>query len=775
MFKQLLLFVLIFGWVGINSLLAQSTAVISGYVRDGQTGETLIGATIRSISSSSISTQTNAYGYFSLRLQKGKQPIQIQFLGYQPIQMTINLQKDTILNLKLQAGVELDEVLIDANPRENLVRSPQMGMTKIVMKETQHIPVLFGEKDIIKTLQLLPGVQSGGEGSSQLFVRGGGGDQNLVLLDEAVVYNASHLFGFFSTFNSDALKDVSLYKGAMPAMYGGRVSSVLDIRMLDGNDQKFGFEGGIGLIASRLKLEGPIVKNKGSWMISGRRTYADLFLKLSDDVDVRSSQLYFYDLNLKGNYRINNKNTLFVSGYLGEDILQYSNNFHFSWGNRSGTLRWNHLFHPKLFSNSTVMFSDYKYKIGIQDEQTQFSIHSRIRNSHYKQDFQYFPSVSHTLRFGLQLMSQQIEPLQIRSVDSSSINTSIPDPRMGLDQAVYVSHEWKWNQRVQFDYGLRLGRYVALGPGEYYRFDQEGEMLDKTYYGKGKAAASFWILEPRWSMSYLLHPQKSLKASYSRTSQTVHQLTNTTSSLPTDTWILSSPQVRPQTADQWAIGYAQTFNKQRFSFEFETYYKDMHHQIDLQNGANIQGNQFLEGELVFGKGRAYGAEWLVRKQHGDLTGWMGYTLSKSERKFDAINEGQWFNARQDKTHDFSLVAMYALHKNWHVSATFIYSTGQAVTYPIGKYQWDGQTVYDYSLRNAHRMPSYHRLDIGATYAKPSKKRFQSSWNFGVYNAYNRKNAYIIDFRTEDALNGPTEAYRLALFGIIPSVTYHFKF
>lgn len=759
--------------VFVQLLYAQQYVVLSGYIRDGNTGETLIGATVSA--EGGIASQSNEYGFFSLRVPQGNVSLQVQYVGYQNLQQSLYLRQDSLVQLKMMPGVQLDEVKIDVTARDNIVRSPQMGVTKLAMKETANIPVLFGEKDIIKTLQLLPGVQSGGEGSSQLFVRGGAGDQNLVLLDEAVVYNASHLFGFFSTFNSDALKDVSLYKGAIPAFYGGRVSSVLDIRMMDGNDQKFAAEGGIGLIASRLKLEGPIVKDKGSWMISGRRTYADIFLKLSKDEDVRASQLYFYDLNLKGNYRLNAKNTLFVSGYLGEDILQYSDNFHFSWGNRSATLRWNHLMHANLFSNTTLMYSDYRYKIGIEDENTQFTISAKIKNTNLKQDFQYYPSPNHQWRFGYQLMVQQIQPVQLQAPDSSSINTQKPESRIGADQALYVSHDWKINPRWHMQYGLRLQHFATYGPGTFYRYDEEGNAVDERRYQQNEIAAQYWSLEPRWSINYLVGPQHSLKAAYSRSTQTLHQLTNTTSSLPTDTWLMSGPQVHPQRADLYALGYAQTFGREAYVFEWDLYYKGMANQIDLRNGANLQGTEAIEPSLVYGKGRAYGSEWLVRKQQGRWTGWIGYTLSKSERQFDAINEGKWFNARQDKTHDVNVVAMFALSKSWHLSGTFVYSTGQAVTYPVGKYYRDGEIVFDYSARNAHRMPAYHRLDLGANYTKPNQKRWQSSWNFGIYNAYNRHNAYIIDFRESETSPGTTEAYRLALFGIIPSVTYQFKF
>ncbi|ERJ61281.1 TonB-dependent receptor [Sphingobacterium paucimobilis] len=757
------------------SAFCQDKNTISGYVKDASSGELLIGAVVQ-VKDTQLSTATNSYGYFSMDVLENDIDIIASFVGYKPFFVKVNVSNKKRLAIELEPlDNMLEEVVVSGKKRNNNVTDAQMGALNFTMEEVKNVPVLFGERDILKTIQMLPGVAKGGEGSSNFYVRGGGGDQNLILLDEATVYNASHLMGFFSTFNSDAIKDVALYKGGIPAQYGGRASSVLDIRMLDGNNKKFAAEGGLGLIASRLKLEGPIVKDKSSFMISGRRTYADLFLKLSNDEKVKKSKLYFYDLNAKANYRFNDKNTLYVSGYFGKDDLGYGDLFSFDWGNATATARWNHVFSEKLFSNTTLIYSDFTYNVNVSSDDTKFKIASKIENFNLKQDFSYYRNNSNTFRFGIQGLRQKISPASLDAADNSSFNSIDIEKRYGIEAAAYASHEWKPADWLSLIYGLRITDFMVQGPGTFYDFDDDGDVIGAEEYG-GSIVKHHLNLEPRLSMSFILNPKNSIKLSYNRIVQNLHQLTNTTSSLPTDQFVLSSINIKPQYADQVAVGYFRNFADNAYELSLESYYKYMGNQIDFRNGADLQANKYLEGELVFGQGRSYGLELLLRKTQGRFNGWISYTLGKSERQFDLINDGKWFNARQDRTHDVSVVAMYELTKKWSLGANFVYYTGNAITYPSGKYSVNGNTMFYYTERNGYRMPDYHRLDISATYEpKPAHKRFHSSWSFGLYNVYNRKNAYIIDFRENENNANITEAYRIALFGAIPSVTWNFKF
>ncbi len=764
------LFILFFNFAS-----GQDKVTLSGYIRDSNSGENLIGAVIR-IQELNLSTYSNNYGFYSITVPTGKFAVDISYVGYAGRQDSLQIQSDLRKNFELSASSSvIAEVVVSGKREDGNVSSPQMGNLKFSMEELRNIPVLFGEKDVLKTMQLLPGISSGGEGSSNFYVRGGGGDQNLILLDEATVYNASHLMGFFSTFNSDAIKDANLFKGGIPAQYGGRISSVMDISMLDGNNKKFSAEGGIGLIASRLKLEGPIVQDKSSFMLSGRRTYADLFLKLSSDETAKNSKLYFYDLNAKMNYKLNDRNTLYLSGYFGKDDLGYGDLFSFDWGNTTATVRWNSVINSQLFSNTSLIYSDFGYNVNVNSDDSKFTIASKIRNWNLKQDFSYYSNDNNTLRFGINVLHQQIRPASIQADENTSINPIEIDKRQGIESAAYISHEWKPLEKLSLIYGIRLSDFMVMGPGSFYEFDEEGEAITEAYYGS-VIAKHYFNIEPRLSFAYLFNPRNSVKASYNRISQNLHQLTNTTSSLPTDQYVVSSLNIKPQIADQVALGYFHNFNNNVYEFSLETYYKFMDNQIDFRNGADLQANKEMEGDLLYGVGRAYGAEFMLRKNKGALTGWIGYTLARSERHFDQINDGDWFAARQDRTHDISIVGIYQLGKKWTLGATFVYYTGNAITFPSGKYQVDGRTMYYYTERNGYRMPNYHRLDLSATYEpKKENKKFHSSWSFGVYNAYNRKNAYIIDFRENEQNANITEAYKIALFGAIPSVTWNFKF
>lgn len=754
---------------------AQPRYTISGYIRDANTSETLIGASIQLKDDAGTGTRANSYGFYSLTLPEGEHDLVISHVGFQLSEFRIYLQADTAINLTLTSGAVLDEVVINRSSSRDQISNPQMGITRLDVNEIRHVPVLLGEKDILKTIQLLPGILSGGEGSSNFHVRGGTGDQNLILLDEATVYNASHLLGFFSTFNSDAIKDMDLYKGGMPAQYGGRLASVLDIRMLDGNKQTFGAEGGVGLIASRLKVDGPIVQDKGSFMLSGRRTYADLFLKLSNNEDINQSQLYFYDLNAKANYRLGEKNTLFLSGYFGRDVLGYSNQFGFDWGNATSTIRWNHLLTNQIFSNTTLVFSNFNYNVTIDNDNFDFVIASRIRNYQAKQDFQFYASNKSTWRFGVNLLHQRISPASIDANEDTPVNSLRLDNRKGVELAAYVSHEWKPTDLLSLVYGLRINNFLLLGPGTFSQYDDDGDITASEVYSSGKVVQYYINFEPRLSLSYQLAAANSVKLSYSRNTQHLHQLSNSTSSLPTDAWVMSSNNIKPQVADQAAIGYYQNFGNDTYEFSIESYYKHMQNQIDYRNGADLQANEHIESELLFGIGRAYGLELYLKKRRGKFNGWLSYALSRSERRFSAINDDNWFAARQDRTHDASAVAMYQLAPRWNVSATLVYSTGNAVTFPSGKYTVGAETLWYYTERNGYRMPDYHRLDLGLTWDSRSTDRFTSSWTLGIYNVYNRKNAYLIDFRENENNPMVTETYRIALFGIIPSITWNFKF
>ncbi|WP_231490695.1 TonB-dependent receptor [Pedobacter sp. Leaf170] len=755
---------------------AQRKFNISGTIRDAATGETLIGATVKLSGKTTAGTLTNNYGYFALTQPEGEYEVIISYAGYQSILKTISLTKDTKLNEELKSANDLAEVTVSAANRKNEnVKSAQMGLERIDMKSLNSIPVLLGEKDVLKTIQLLPGVKSGGEGNTGFYVRGGAADQNLIILDEAVVYNSSHLLGFFSTFNADAIKDVSLYKGGMPAQYGGRLSSVLDVKMDDGNNKEFKFQGGIGLIASRLKAEGPIVKDKGSFMVSFRRTYIDLFLRASPDSAINGSTLNFYDINAKANYKIDDKNTIYLSGYFGKDNIGVKDLFENNWGNVTTTLRLNHIFSDRLFSNTSLIYNNYNYTVRLLNDVTNFKATSLVRDFNFKQDFQYF-SNKHLLRFGLNATHHRISPIDIESTAAQSqVNSLKQEKRYGLETALYVSDEWAVSEKLNFLYGLRLAAFSLLGPGNFSNYDTKGNILNTENIASGKFYKNYLNLEPRFSLSYLFNDENSVKASYNRNTQNIHILTNATSSSPTDQYVLSSNNIKPEIADQFSMGYFKNFEENNYEFSGEIYYKWMQNQIDYKNAAQLLANSNIESELLYGTGRAYGLELFFKKKFGKLNGWVGYTLSRTERKFAELNNGNYFPARQDRTHDVSLVGIYNMNKRWTFSSSFIYSTGNAVTFPAGKYTVNGQTVYYYTERNAGRMPYNMRLDVSATLEGKKTGRFQSSWNFGIYNVLARKNPYSIEFINDPNNPGRTVAEQTSLFGLIPSVTWNFKF
>lgn len=755
---------------------AQKKLIISGNIKDEATGEQLIGASIRIIELPHSGTSTNSYGFYSLAAPEGNYTLQFSYIGYQTFTQKILLHKSEVLNVSLSSKTSLQEVIISANkPNNDQITSPQMGLEKLNMAQINQVPVLLGERDILKTITLLPGVKSAGEGNTGFYVRGGASDQNLILLDEATVYNASHLFGFFSTFNSDAIKDVSLYKGGMPAEYGGRLSSVLDVKMNEGNNQNFTVQGGIGLISSRLKIEGPLVKDKGSFMVSARRTYVDVFLKASKDTALKGSTLYFYDLNAKANYHFNDKNAIYISGYFGKDVLGLKNTFGTNWGNATGTLRFNHLFTNRLFSNTSIIFSNYNYAVESFSADNNFKVTSQITDFNFKEDLQYSVN-NHTLRFGLNVLHHTIFPGDVTASGTSSFNSKSVEKRYGFENAAYINDEWKANDKFTILYGLRLSNMLLNGPGTFKTYNAAGNTLSSQTYGSGDAVKNYFNLEPRFSASYVLNEKNSIKASYNRNTQNIHLISNSTSSSPTDLYVLSTKNIKPEIADQVSTGWFKNFNENKYEFSAEVYYKWLQNQIDYKNGAQLLLNQDVESQLTYGSGRAYGLELFLKKRYGRFNGWIGYTLSRTERKFADINNGNYYPARQDRTHDLSVVGIYNLNKRWTISATFIYGTGNAITYPTGKYNIGGLTTYSYSERNGYRLPPTNRLDVGATLEGREHKKYHSSWTFGIYNVYGYDNPYTITFRNSTTVPNTTEALQTSIFSTaIPSATWNFKF
>ncbi len=754
-------------------VVGQEKFTLSGHISDASSGEELIGATIyiKELASGGV---TNVYGFYSLTIPEGDYLIRYSYVGYESKTISVALRKDIIQNMELAVQEStLDEVIVKAEADNENIRSTDMGVVKMDIKEITKIPVLFGEQDIIKTLTLMPGVSSGGEGKGGFYVRGGNTDQNLILLDEAPVYNANHLMGFFSVFNSDALKDIKLYKSGIPAQFGGRLSSVLDVHMKDGNLKKYSVSGGLGLISSRLTVEGPIVKDQGSFIVSGRRTYADLLLGLMDP-DYRDMSLYFYDLNAKANYKLGDKDRLFISGYFGQDRLG-AENFGFNWGNATGTIRWNHIFHNRLFSNTSFIYSSYQYEIKVNRGNTDFSIKSGIEDYHLKQDYTFFANTSNTIKFGFDAIYHTFKPGAFVAADGSGLNDLVVDNKYAFESGIYVANEQKIGSRILLDYGIRLSMFNEVGPGTVYAYDSDGDIIGQEEYGSLDHMTTYWEPEPRIAFSYILNEASSLKASFQRNAQYIHLLSASTSDNPTDVWMPSSSLIKPGKANQYSVGYFRNFFENMVETSVEVYYKDMADIVDYKDGADVLLNEHVESDLVFGKGRSYGIEMLFKKRLGRFTGWVGYTISRTEHQFDLINNGDWLPARQDRTHDISLVGMYDINKKLSVSATWVYYTGDAVTMPSGRYMVDGNIVPYYTERNGYRMPDYHRLDLSLTLLGKQTKKFQSSWNFSIYNAYARENAYSISFQESETVPGTMEAVQFSLFSIIPSVTWNFKF
>lgn len=759
---------------------------ISGYVKDARSGEDLIGATVFLQELPGKGTTTNQYGFYSITVSPGDYTLVVMYLGFQTVEVPLPLNRDVRVNINLESEASmLQEITVKAERANEQVMSTQMSMTELSTEEIKALPALMGEVDILRTIQLLPGVMSAGEGNTGLYVRGGGPDQNLILLDEAVVYNPGHLFGFFSVFNADAIKNTTLYKGGMPAQYGGRLSSVVDISMKDGNNRHFAAEGGIGLISSRLTLEGPIVKEKASYMVSARRTYVDVLLRpFTKGTNLEGNAYYFYDLNAKVNYRFSDKDRLYLSGYFGRDVFSFSGssgnfNINIPWGNATMTARWNHLFSNKLFLNTSVIYNNYDFATEATQGEFNFKVSSRIEDINLKSDLDYFAGAGTRMRFGANYTFHTLSPLTASAFgeDNFSLETGGLEPKYAHEAALYGQVETDLTDRLRITAGLRLSGFQQVGPYTFTEQDSRGNVVDSTVYGWGKPVANYGGLEPRASFRYLVDEQSSFKAAFTRTLQYLHLVSNTNSTLPTDVWVPSSKRVAPQIAYQYSVGYFRNFRNDMFESSIELYYKDMQGQIEFEDGYIPMLNAETERSFVFGRGYSYGAEFFLKKRTGKLNGWIGYTWSLTERVFDDINDGNPFPAQYDRRHDLSMVAIYNLTPRWTFSSTFVYGTGNAFTMPESWYLIEGNLVANYGPRNSFRMAPYHRLDLSATLKGKETNRFSSDWVFSVYNVYNRMNPYFIYFEESGSSSGADlglTARQVSLFPIIPTITWNFK-
>lgn len=773
---------------------SQDKFTLSGTIKDSKNNETLIGVNIY-IPALKIGTTTNEYGFYSITVPRGEHQIEISYVGYQTIQQTITLNQNTKNNFSIsESGEELQEVVITDNKKKINIKSPEMSVNKLSISTIKKMPVVLGEVDVLKSILLLPGVTNAGEGASGFNVRGGGADQNLILLDEATIFNSSHVFGFFSVFNPDAIKDLKLYKGGIPARFGGRASSVLDIYQKDGSSKNFHMNGGIGLVSSRLLLEGPIVKDKGSFLIGGRGSYAHLFLKLSEDN--KDNSAYFYDLNAKLSYKLNDNNNLYLSGYFGRDVFSLNKSFTNIYGNSTLNLRWNHLYSDKLFSNLSLIYSDYYY--GLDLDYVGFKWDSGIQNYNIKYDFKHYISDKFKLNYGVNGIYYDFNPgTIIPSNTTSGINPDQLDKKYAFEPSIYLDAENQLSKRITLAYGLRYSLFYRLGSStiNYYDnnnpvvFNSDTEVYEKgvptstKYFGKNKVIQDYNNFEPRLSISYQLNDNQSIKASYNRMAQYLQLISNTSSPTPLDVWMPSDNYIKPQIADQVALGYFRNIKEGAYSLEVETYYKKIQNRLDYIDGANLIANNAIEQVILNGRMRAYGLEIMVKKNEGKFNGWVSYTLSKSEQQTPGrtpeeigINNGQWYSSPYDKTHNLAITSAYNLNEKWSFGANFALQSGQPVTYPNAQYEYLGITVPSYGLRNENRLPAYHHLDVSATLTPRSNKgrNWKGEWVFSIYNLYNRSNAASINFR-QNSDTGLNEAVRLSIFGVVPAVSYNFKF
>ena len=781
----LLLLVLLYVFKISNS---QTKHTVSGYLKDSKNGEALIGVTVYK-KNSQLGTASNVYGFYSLTLPVGIDTIVFSFVGFKTIQQPINLNSDQTISLELsEEASEITEVVITGEREDANIKNMEMSVAKLDIKQIQKMPALLGEVDIIKSIQLLPGVTTVGEGASGFNVRGGNIDQNLVLMDEAPVYNSSHLFGFFSIFNPDAVKDVKLIKGGIPAQYGGRASSVLDIRMKEGNNKKLEVNGGIGTIFSRLSIEAPIIKNKASFIVAGRRSYIDVLTKpfLSKQPDLKDSKFYFYDLTAKFNYRINDKNTVFASGYFGRDV--FGAGFKFNWGNSTATLRWNHIFNSKLFMNATAFYSNYEYNLGFKSEGTNqaFEWISNIINYSVKPDFTYYLNSKNTIKFGAQAILFTFKPGDaVLTAENGTKSNLLLANQYGTEYAIYIDNEQKITPRLSIQYGIRWSLFNYQGKGTKYTYrdtvPNESRPLEKEEkIASGKIIKSYNNPEPRLAVNYTINDASSIKLGYNRMSQYLHIVSNTAASTPLDIYTPATNNIKPLVSDQITLGYFRNFKDNMFETSGEVYYKNLEQQLDYVDNAELLLNKYLEADLVQGKGRAYGFELYIKKAKGKLNGWVSYTLSKTERKVIGISNGDWFLSKYDRTHNINTVLIYDFNKRFSFSANFLFQTGTPATFPNVKVELQTYSI-PYNTegkRNNYRNTPYHRADVGVTYnfRKNDRRRYKQTLVLSIYNLYNRRNAFSIYFRKNKDYPETNEAVRYSVIGsIIPAITYNFKF
>jgi hypothetical protein len=766
---------------------AQSKFSITGYIKDSLSSENLIGATV-SFNGQQKGVSSNGYGFYSITLPEGQYLISVSYVGYLTKFAAITLDRNINLNFLINPRSSTnEEVVVYAKKKNTNVTSAQTGKIDLSMSQIRNLPVLFGEVDIMKTLQLLPGVSNAGEGNTGLYVRGGGPDQNLIMLDDAIVYNTGHLFGFFSIFNGDAIKNTTLIKGGMPAQYGGRLSSVLDISMKEGNMNKFEVEGGLGLLASRLSVQGPLVKEKASFIVSYRRTYVDLLVSpfIPHSSSYYGSGYYFYDLNAKVNYQFSEKDRIYLSGYFGRDVFDFRNarrsfSTDIPWGNSTATLRWNHVFNRKLFANTTLLYNDYQFAFNGAQDNFALKLSSGIKDLSLKSDFDYFLNPKNKMRFGGLYTLHTFTPNILNGHQDSIVFTpNNSNIKYAREAAVYIQDEWQASDKIDISLGLRWSGFEQTGPYTIYQTDADGNKTDSIHFNNGQNVKTYGGPEPRFTIRYLLDDQTSVKGSVTRNIQYIHLVSNAGTTLPTDLWVPSTYIVQPQTSWLYSAGLFRNFNNNMYEASVELYYKEMQNQIEYKEGYTPSLSD-PENSFVFGKGWSYGMEWYVNKTKGRWTGWIGYTLSWTWRQFPDLNEGQKFPAKYDRRNDLSVVATYELNKQWKFSAVFVFASGNATSYPEKFYVMEGTLAQDFSRINQYRLPPYDRLDLAAIYTPKHRiaKKLHSSWVFSIYNVYSRLNPYFIYFdQTGSPYNGTlqVQAKKVSLFPILPSVTWNFHF
>ncbi|MDR3367313.1 MAG: TonB-dependent receptor [Prevotellaceae bacterium] len=752
--------------------------VLSGYVKDEQTNEPLAGAVVY-IREAKRNVIADAKGFYRIALSPGAYSITAKYMGYRPQEELVQVKNTQTKNFALrQQDTELEEIEVSAARRANVTKA-EMGVEKLEMKTIKRIPALMGEVDVIKAIMLLPGVQPAAEGTSAFSVRGGSPDQNLILLDNATVYNASHLMGFFSVFNNDVVDDVKLYKGDIPAAHGGRLSSLLEVSSKTGDPAKLNVNGGIGLISSRLEVDGPIISNKLSFVAAGRRTYADLFLPLAPEEGVRDAVLHFYDLNGKLHYKLSDKDRLTLSGYYGSDVFGMpvaSMNF----VNSAYSLSWNHVYSDKLFSNISVIGSGYRYNMGMAMAGFDMQCKSSIDDLGMRADYTYLYGEENLLHFGVSGVWHTVNPCDATAITPMSTEQeSIRLPELSsLESAVYIMNQHKVGERLTVKYGLRGTLFQNVGPATVYHYDEHYNLRRNdtlTVYSRGDFYNSYWGLEPRLGAVFLLNDNSSLKASYSRTMQYMHLISNSTATSPIDVWMPSSPNIKPQSAHQASVGYFRNLMDNAIELSGELFYKYMNDVVDYKDHAAIIMNSQLEGELRRGIGKSYGAELMVRKNTGRFTGWVSYTYSRSFRKVQTVNNDEWYQAPFDRPHNLNIVASYDITKRINLSANWTFSSGSPTTFPEGRYVAAGASIPIYGKRNTYRLDDYHRLDVAANFVLKKHGRYSHELNVSLYNAYARHNTWFIQFTEEPANSGVMYADKLYLFSVVPSVTYNFKF